>query len=322
MHPCIKFFSEKELSPPPSQEAAELFKPQWENHSMKPPMVDEEHPPHIKLLKDLEIPAVADIHCHFFPEHILKLIWRFFDTSYWPIAYRLNEAERLQALERNEVRYFTTLNYAHKPGMAASLNSWVSENLKRWPGSVPFGTFFPEPGAFDYVKTAIEDYSFKGFKLHCQVSDIDLNDARLAATFDLLQENDQVLVVHCGTAPTPGRFTGAQFFERFIKRYPRLRVIVAHMGAFEIDEFLSFFNDYENMMLDTTMVFVDFKITNQNLDHVFEVIDKNSERILFGSDFPNIPYNLSHPVTHLIEAPLGKIAKQNILYRNFEKMLL
>lgn len=293
----------------------------WKTAGKFPPILDEENPPHIPLLERYQIPYIVDIHTHFFPEIVMKLIWRWFDSVNWAIAYREIEDRRLQSLKRNKIYSFTTLNYAHKKEMAAWLNDWTFENQKNWEGSVPFGTFYPEPGVEDYVKKAVEVYHFKGFKLHCEVGKFDLNARELKSSFCYLEENQIPIVIHTGHAPLRGEFTGVSFFKKLMKRHPKLKVIVAHMGATEIFEYAKLLLEYENLALDTTMVFVDFFATGRDAEKAIPLLDTLQDQIYFGSDFPNIPYNLSHPILNLLNLPISDHAKRKILYENGKRLL-
>jgi predicted TIM-barrel fold metal-dependent hydrolase len=293
----------------------------WKQPGEFPPLLDAEIPPHIPLLEKYKIPYIIDIHSHFFPEFVLKLIWKWFDSVDWAIAYRFNEQERVAALYKNRIFNFTTLNYAHKPEMASWLNDWTYSNYKNWKGAIPFGTFYPEPHVLDYVKKAVESYQFKGFKLHCEVGKFDLNRSELASTFAYLQDCQIPIVIHTGNAPLPGEFTGVMFFKQLMNTYPKLKVIVAHMGANEISEYARLLDDCENLALDTTMVFVDFLATGSDAEFAIPLLETYMDRIYFGSDFPNIPYNLSHPIMNLLSLPISDNAKRKILYENGKRLL-
>lgn len=287
-----------------------------------PPILDSESPDHLGRIRDLGIPYIFDIHTHFFPETVMKLIWRWFDNVNWAIGYRLPEKERVERLHHNGIKRFTTLNYAHKVGMASSLNDWTYANYRNWEGALPFGTFYPEEGVLSYVKRAVEEYGFRGFKLHCEVSKLNLNHPELAETFLFLQAKQIPILIHTGTAPLPGEFTGIQFFKPFLESYPKLKIIVAHMGAHEISTYASLLESYPNLGLDTTMVFVDFLATGkeEEVDAAVSYLETYQNQIYFGSDFPNIPYNLNHPITKILDLSISGEAKQKILYRNAENL--
>lgn len=304
MLPCCAVYPTYKSSPFP-----------WRDPENRPPLVDSGS--HIPLLELHSIPFIADIHTHFFPEVVMKLIWKWFDRVNWEIAYRKSDLERVEILDKNKVKYYTTLNYAHKKDMADSLNLWVYQNHLSLKGSVPFGTFYPEPGVLDIVKKAVEEYGFKGFKLHLEVGKFDINEPILQPVFHYLQNKKIPIVIHTGTAPVPGEYTGIFYFQKFLERYPEIVAIVAHMGAREVEEYASFLVKCPYLYLDTTMVFVDFFATGESMDTHLEILKNYSHRILFGSDFPNIPYNYSHPVEKLLKSGLPKEVLQRIFYKNF-----
>jgi hypothetical protein len=304
MLPCCASLNNEKASPFP-----------WKDLDNRPSLRDTYS--HIPLMEQFSIPFIADIHTHFFPEVVMKLIWKWFDKVNWEIAYRKNDLERVEILKKNKVKLYTTLNYAHKKDMADSLNLWVFQNYHKFDSSIPFGTFYPEPDVLDYVKKAIEEYGIVGFKLHLEVGKFDINENILNPVFKYLEKKKIPLVIHTGTAPIPGEFTGISYFSKYLENFPEIYTVVAHMGAHEIEEYALHLEKFPNLYLDTTMVFVDFFATGENTSAHLEILKKYPEKILFGSDFPNIPYNYSHPVEKLLQSGLEKDVLQKIFYKNF-----
>jgi hypothetical protein len=271
---------------------------------------------HGRLLRELGLSGLIDAHSHWFPESVMRKIWDYFDRHYWPIAYRQLPAGRLEWVRRNKVRRFTTLNYAHRAGMAAWLNEWTAEFCARTPAAIPCGTFYPEPQAGADVRRCIEEYGFRGFKLHLRVSDMDPGDAALAPAFEQIAAAGLPVVIHCGSAPEPGRFTQPATLRAVLERHPALRVVVAHMGAAEFADYLALAERHPTLYLDTTMVFVGFRGCDPFPAELLARLEAASPKILFGSDFPNIPYPLSHAVLSIGALPLSREAKRRILYDN------
>ncbi|TGK21514.1 amidohydrolase family protein [Leptospira kmetyi] len=293
----------------------------WKNPENLPPLRDDESPAHLPLLEKYGLPFIIDIHTHFFPEYVMKRIWKWFDGVHWEIAYRENEEKRLETLRKNRIFHFTTLNYAHKENMAEGLNRWVFENHTNTQGVVLFGTFFPEKGCYEYTKRAVEEFGFRGFKLHCEVGRLDLTRPELSETFSYLEKKEIPLVIHSGDAPLPGPYTNIRYFKSFIERYPKLKVVVAHMGASEVWEYAELLKIYPELRLDTTMVFVDFLATGEQTDPYLEILESFPDRVHFGSDFPNIPYALSHPICNLLNSSLSKETKRKVFLENSAHLL-
>jgi hypothetical protein len=129
-------------------------------------------------------------------------------------------------------------------------------------------------------------------------------------------------VIHCGSGPVAGKFTGAEPMRALLHRHPRLPLIIAHLGSPEFVEFLDLAEEFDSLFLDTTMVFTDFtermaEFPRGELDRLGDLGD----RILFGSDFPNIPYGYAEAVHHLIDLPgVDDAWRRNVLHDNAAKL--
>lgn len=288
----------------------------WLDAETAPPSRDDGKVAHSQLLNELGLDGLIDAHTHWFPDTVMRKIWKYFDAHYWPIAYRQLAEGRLEWIRRNRVKRFTTLNYAHRPMMADWLNEWTAEFAAKTPEAIAMGTFFPEPGVELVVRRCIEEYRFKGFKLHLRVGDMDPTDSALAPAFEQLEAAGLPVILHAGDAPDPGRFTAPRFIRGLLDAFPRLKVVVAHMGARDWEEYISLAERKETLYLDTAMVFVGFPAFDPMPHPMISRLEGIASKILFGSDFPNIPYPISHAVAGIGGLPLSKQAKRSILYGN------
>ena len=62
--------------------------------------------------------------------------------------------QRRDELAALGVRAYPGLVYPHKAGMAEWLNGWALDYAEATPEVVPSATFYPEPGAVEYVTAA------------------------------------------------------------------------------------------------------------------------------------------------------------------------
>ena len=94
--------------------------------------------------------------------------------------------------------------------------------------------------------------------------------------------------------------TGPDKLEGVLRRHPDLTIVVAHLGAPEYSEFLTLAERYPRVHLDTTMVFTDFfeKVAAFPSDLLPRLVDL-PDRVVLGSDFPNIPYAYAHQLEAL-----------------------
>ncbi|HEX9032314.1 MAG TPA: amidohydrolase family protein [Streptosporangiaceae bacterium] len=277
--------------------------------------------------RGLGLPGLIDVHTHFMPPNVLAKVWAYFTQDRggtgraWPIAYQFPEDERLALLRAFGVRRFSTLLYPHKPAMAAWLNSWAAEFAARTPDALHSATFYPEPEAGDYVAAAIESGA-RLFKAHVQVGGYDPRDPALRPVWGLIAEAGIPAVVHCGSGPTPGRFTGPGPIATVLARHPGLKVIVAHLGAPEYGEFLDLAGQYQDVYLDTTMAFTDFM--QQIAPFPVSLLPRlaaAADRILLGSDFPSIPYPYLSQLEALGALGLGDDWLRAVCYGNAARLL-
>jgi hypothetical protein len=240
--------------------------------------------------------GLVDLHTHFLPESVLRKVWGYFDQAHehygraWPVHYRLPQDERVEVLRGFGVTTFAPLVYAHKPAMAQWLNDWVRAFAEQTPGALTTATFFAEPDAPQYVRKALDDGA-RVVKTHVQVGGFDPRDAVLDGVWGLLAEAGVPVVVHCGDGPIPGRHTGIAVFEEVLARHPRLTAVIAHAGLPQYGDALALLPRYPNVHLDTTMVGTAFTQEFAPLppDWPARIADA-ADRIVLGTDFPNIPY--------------------------------
>ncbi|WP_260610052.1 amidohydrolase family protein [Streptomyces sp. WAC06614] len=276
----------------------------------------------------LGLPGLIDVHTHFMPARVLDKVWEYFDAVgpltgvEWPITYRHEEEQRVALLRSFGVLAFTSMLYPHKPAMAAWLNSWAAAFAARTPDCLHTATFYPEEGADRYVRQAVEAGA-RVFKAHVQVGAYDPNDPLLDPVWGLLAEARIPVVIHCGSGPVPGEHTGPAPIARLLARHPQLPLVIAHMGLPEYGAFLDLAARHPEVRLDTTMAFTDFA---ERLA-AFPPADRGrladlGDRILLGTDFPNIPYPYEHQLAALERLGLGDDWLRAVCHDNAARLFL
>jgi predicted TIM-barrel fold metal-dependent hydrolase len=285
-----------------------------------PPAQAAEAPGIVSFWQDLGLPGLVDVHTHFMPDNVMAKVWAFFEGGHsgtpWPIAYRLPEDERLALLRAFGVRRFSALLYPHKLDMAAWLNSWSAQFAARAPDALHSATFFPEPAAAAYTAAAISAGA-RVFKAHVQVGGYDPRDELLDPVWGQLADAGVPVVVHCGSGPSPGRYTGPGPFAEVLARHPHLTAIIAHLGAPEYAEFFDLADRYPGVHLDTTMAFTDFFASSAPFPAGLRPrLVSLSNKILLGSDFPNIPSPYLRQLQALARLDLGSDWLRGVCYDN------
>lgn len=288
------------------------------------PQADTEIPAYLEALG---LPGLADIHVHFLPQSMLEKVWRYFDAaeeSYgwpWPIEYRVSEEERLRLARSFGLAAIPALSYPHKPGMAEWLNGWSADFAQRVPDAVHCATMYPEPEAGRYVGEAL-DAGARLFKVHVQVGRFGPDDPLLEPAWAELERAGVPVVIHAGSKPLPGEFTGPQRVQEVLGRHPQLTLVIAHLGIPEYWEFADLATRYPRVHLDTTMVATDFTERFAPLPEGFPAqLAELADRVVLGSDFPNIPYPYAHQIEALARLGLGDDWMRKVLWDNGARLL-
>lgn len=173
------------------------------------------------------------------------------------ITYRADEDVRVSTLREFGIRAYSSLVYPHKPDMAEWLNGWANDFAANHEDCLHTATFYPEESATAYVSRAIQAGT-RVFKSHIQVGDYSPMDSLLDGVWSQIADSQVPVIIHCGSGPAPGRYTGPEPIRALLHRFPSLPLIIAHMGMPEYEPFLDLAQEYPNVHLDTTMAFTDF----------------------------------------------------------------
>ena len=258
-----------------------------------------------------ELPPLVDAHVHVFPDRLFDAIWRWFDEFGWPVRYKLYADEVVAHLQSRGVREVVLLHYAHKAGIARSMNRFVAEVARRH-GVVGVATCYPgEPEQEDILEEAFA-LGLRGVKLHCHVQGMPVDDPRLFPAYELCAARGVPVVVHAGREPRPSgaglaslpadphRICGAARTERVLRAFPTLKLCVPHLGADEYDAYRALLQAHDNLWVDTTMMLAGYF----EVGDPWPVVRARPDRVLYGSDFPNLPYAWDREARALVEARL------------------
>ena len=239
-------------------------------------------------------PFVVDAHVHIFPHDIFSSIWQWFDDNAWPVRYQLSTSGVLDYLLSRGVGHIVALQYAHKPGISRKLNTYMVKKCREFPDKViGMATVFPgEKDAEDIIREAFSS-GLGGVKLHAHVQCFDMNAGEMEVIYDLCESEKKPIIMHVGREPKskayrcdPHKICSAGKLEQVLKKHPGMKVCVPHFGFDEISAYTKLIETYDNLWLDTTMVLTDYF----QIDEAIALDRIRLDRIMYGSDFPNIPY--------------------------------
>jgi len=186
------------------------------------------------------------------------------------------------------------LPYVHKPGLARALNDFTLEVSRRHPEVLPCCTVFPgEEGAEDILEQALSG-PFRGVKITPTLMKIAPDDPRLDAVWRASARWRKPVVIHCGPSPrcpatawTPRAVSGGRpAAARARPASGRHRPSFRTSGSTNTPRFEAMLPAHPNLYLDTTMVVGGYFERQPDVD----ILRRHPDRILYGTDFPNIPY--------------------------------
>jgi predicted TIM-barrel fold metal-dependent hydrolase len=274
-----------------------------------------------------------DMHTHFFPTEIFKAIWTYFEQPAkdgnpqgWEIHYKLSNEKLVEILKSKNIERYTTFNYAHKAGIAEYINKWTYEFVKKNKDAIAFGCISPEDkNCVDEVKKIFNEYNFYGIKLQLLVQNFYPLDERMIKVYDVVLDNDKWINFHVGTAPYKNQYVGYKNFIKFLEKFPNVNVVISHLGMYEFQKFFNLLDSYENLFLDTTMVYIPLDLFKKWHKEIklppSELLLSYQDRILFGSDFPNIPYEYEVSTKGLLDLGLPRKFYEDIFYNNAKRIL-
>ena len=265
------------------------------------------------------LPPVVAAHVHLFPDRVFEKLWRWFETNAWPIRYKLQTPQVIDFLFSRGVSKIVALHYAHKPGMARMLNAYVAALAAADSRIMGLATVLP--GEPDAVAVLDEGFSagLLGVKLHCHVQCFSPAEAAMEPVYQACVRHQKPLVIHAGREPASAAYRcdahalcNVERVEEVLRSYPTLKLCIPHLGADEFDGYERLLERHDNLWLDTTMMVADyFDLTPSR-----RMLDVRPDRILYGTDFPNLPYAWDRELKKLIDFGLGDDAEAALLGQN------
>ncbi len=251
----------------------------------------------------------------------------------WDAAVRKLPADLTDEQRRekgNEIRH-TLLE------RLARLNVWSCEVGREHPELVPTITLDPIVGAETLrreVVDKVKNAGAKGIKLHPPIGRYEPNDERMWPAYQAASEMGVPIVFHCGPHPHPDdpkvtvEYSRPKHYEPVLERFPRLQVILAHMGVGPGPDWKPLIEPYyqevlalarkghPHLHLDVSECVSDAMGGNGLSDaHIVELIRTiGPDHVLFGSDFP--VYDPAIVLDKILSYPFTEREKQLILGEN------
>lgn len=217
-------------------------------------------------------------------------------------------------------------------------NKWLGKIQKENPKLMCYGGVHPDdPSCLDEFNRMTGEYGLKGMKLVPCMQHFHLNDRRLFPVYEKSEADGIPILVHTGGDPVPGAeiFGHPRDVEEIATAFPRLTIIMAHMGIPFFDETKEIMRRHPNVYTDVSFAVSYEEVLSFSKMHRMEVPfltrgfwkdtlstligEIGYDRIFFGSDFPFI--RPSKALDAFLELDISDAKKEMILWKNAKEFL-
>lgn len=256
---------------------------------------------------------IIDAHVHIFPEKIAKKATESIGSYYDIQMFGEGTVEDL-LIKREKVNIYKYIVHstATKVEQVESINDFIAEVQSENKSLIGFGTLHPGLGDVESEVSRIISMGLKGIKLHPDFQDFNIDDECMMPIYKAIEGKLPVLI-HMGdeekTSSSPNRLANV------LKLFPKLTVIAAHLGGYQMwDESMKYLVG-KNLYMDTSS-----SLAILDKEKVMDIIRKHGvEKILFGSDYPM--WSHEDELRRFYELDLTYEERELILWKNASRLL-
>jgi predicted TIM-barrel fold metal-dependent hydrolase len=185
-----------------------------------------------------------------------------------------------------------------------------------------------DPSALDgragqaHLQDMVANRGARGVKLHPILQGFDASDPRMFPIYAACVDLDVPIVAHAGPARSGPQFAEPRAFGGMLAAFPRLRVVLAHLGGGAWQQTAEIARAFPNAYFDCCEILAWIGATNAPDERQFArlIQDVGADRVLLGSDFPW--YDLDDSVERIQGLPhLSREEKDAILGANAVRVL-
>lgn len=266
---------------------------------------------------------IIDFHVHLFPDKMFSAIWDFFVKEYrLNILYKFYYRKCIEYLRERGVDKIVYSNYAHREGIAEGLNRWNREVLDEYPDLYCFAAYHPgDANALSYAEDILNHPRVLGIKLHLHVQCFYPHDRRLFPLYELIADRKKRILLHVGCGPLGNEFVGLCQFKKLLSDFPDLPANIAHMGQYEYQGFMDLLDNHPALYLDTAFAFFKEQQGKGGYNLGSEPLEKYKDRILYGSDFPNLILPRDSELETLHDYNLSPEFYEKVFFKNGNNLI-
>ena len=260
--------------------------------------------------------AIIDSHAHIYPDKIAARAVAAVGKFYcYDDMYGEGTPEHLLSFrDETPITHFIVHSVATSARSVPAINSFIAEQCAENPAFIGFGTMHPDSDDMEAEVQRALDLGLHGFKLHPDTQEVDMDDPRLMAFYEIIAGRVP-LVVHTGDSRHD--YSNPRRLERILKAFPDLVVDAAHLGGWSIYD-IGYDVLHEDLVREERL-FVDassaFAMVGRR--HMRELVRMwGADRVMFGSDYPM--WNPAHELDEMMHCNLTDDELEKVLWRNAE----
>ncbi len=226
----------------------------------------------------------------------------------------------LTFMDEQGIDYVVALAETNTMITGVSTNDRVAEFCQESERLIPFANINPYV-TFNQVaelERCVGELGIRGLKLYPTYQHFYPNDNKLFPIYERAQELNIPVMIHTGSSVFPGslmKYGDPLFLDEIAVFFPTLKIIQSHAGrGFWYDRAFFLASLHENVYMDIT------GLPPQNLLKYFPELERNADKIIFGSDWPGI-IDIKKNVRAILELPISKPTKEKILGKNAAALL-
>ncbi len=199
-------------------------------------------------------------------------------------------------------------------------NAYVSEFCKDRKVFMPFASVNPETASepAGELDRCVKDLGFKGLKLYPTYQEYYPNQRSVYPLYAKADELGIPVMIHTGSSVLKGariKYGNPVYIDDVAVDFPDLKIIMVHSGrGFWYDEAFWLARQHRNVYMEIA------GLPPQNLLRYFPDLEKNADKIIFGSDWPFAP-GISKNIETIRGLPLEESTTAKILGLNAQAIL-
>lgn len=259
---------------------------------------------------------IIDSHCHIYPDKIAQKAsdstGRFYDM---PSRLDGKISTLIERGEKAGIEHFIVQSVATTPKQVSSINNFIAKAVAESNGRFTgFGTLHPDSDDLEADINEIIGLGLKGIKLHPDIQQVRVDDARMSKMYELC-EGSLPMLIHTGDFRYD--FSNPNRMMPILEKYPKLTVIGAHFGGWSIwEEATEKLSKYENFLVDCSSSL--YAMTPEKAKELIEAY--GADRVLFGTDYPM--WEPETEIERFMKIDLTETQREDILYNNAARLFL